>query len=144
MYIFLDWLVEDIMKFLFSSSPDPEVNTCHLGMSILEVLYVGVHEQIQMDEDVQAAKTGTNCTVAKIKVVIKDPPPLPTIYDKGMQLWMQYKIFLQELLCPKCAYLVEVHLIHLSLRSLQNKALEKMDKDDWVHIIWELIIDARQ
>ena len=80
-------------------------------------------------------KTATNWTVVEIKAARKGLPPLPTTYDKGMRLLQQYRIFLQEMCGANCAHLIEVHLIYLSLRSLQDRALEQMDKEDWAHII---------
>ena len=141
---FSDRLIEDLTKLRLSPSKDPDVLTCHLGISILAVPTVTVTERTQRDEDTRMQGTATMRTLADIKAARKGPPPIPTSYDAGMRLLRQYRIFLQELFGKKCEHLTEVHLIYLSLRSLQNRSLEKMGKKDWAHIIWAIVVDARQ
>ena len=132
------------MKLCLSPSRDPDEATCHLGISILAVSTVSVMERLRRDEETNAVEKSTTLTVVEIKAMRKGPPPIPTQYEPGMRLLRQYRIFLREIFGDKCAHLQEVHLIYMSLRSLQNRATEQMGQRDWAHIFWSIIVDARQ
>ena len=61
-----------------------------------------------------------------------------------MRVLQQYKYFLSELFGMKCGHLNNLALIYLSLRSLQFRLGDSMGQAEWVHLIWAIIVNARQ
>ena len=83
-------------------------------------------------------------TLADVRAAKKGPPLAPRAYDPGMRLLRQYKFFLAELFGLKCDHLREVSLIYLSLRSMQNRVQVAMGAEEWAHLTWAVVVDARQ
>ena len=141
---FSDRLVEDIAKLRCAPNRDPDYASAHLGISILAVAPVSASAQVRMDEEALDTREASVLTLADVRAAKKGPPAAPKTFDQGMRLLRQYKYFLTELFGPKCDHLREVSLVYLSLRSMQNRVQTVMGADEWAHLTWAVIVDARQ
>ena len=83
-------------------------------------------------------------TISDVKLSKKGPPATPRTFESGMRALRQYKIFLFEMFGNMCGHYVEINLIYLSLRALQNRTYNNMGQTEWAHLCWAIIVDARQ